>query len=69
MDNYKLDMNEFVKQLKEQATIELISALAPDKETGELSRKLLTAFLNNGVPVETALKVMKDLCDIDEFKK
>lgn len=69
MDDYKLDMNEFVKQLKEQATIELISALAPDKETGELSRKILTAFLNNGVPVETALKVMKDLCNIDESKK
>lgn len=61
---YKFDYKAAIQQLKDMAAIDFMASLAPDEKTKKSVYELMGAFVKNGIPVETAMKIIMELNDI-----
>lgn len=62
--NYKFDYQAAVQQFKDMVAIDVLSSLAPDDETKKIIREAMAVFVKNGVPVDTAMKIVIELGNI-----
>lgn len=62
--DYKFDYQAAVQQFKDMVAIDVLSSLAPDDETKKIIREAMTVFVKNGVPVDTAMKIVIELSNI-----
>ena len=67
--DFKFDYNAAIKQLKDMAMIDLMTAFAPDDASKKLIRDALVIFVKNGVPADTAIKILSELGDIFNKKE
>ena len=67
--DYKFDYNAAIQQLKDMAMIDLMTAFAPDDASKKLIRDALVIFVKNGVPADTAIKIVSELGDIFNKKE
>ena len=65
----KFDYNAAIQQLKDMAMIDLMTAFAPDDASKKLIRDALVIFVKNGVPADTAIKIVSELGDIFNKKE
>lgn len=59
--DYKFDYHAAIQQLKDMAMIDLMTAFAPDDASKKLIRDALVIFVKNGVPADTAIKILYEL--------
>lgn len=64
MDGFKVDYKAMMQQLKDHVAIELLATMSPDEKSAKLIVDSMGVFVRNGVPVETALKIFKELTPI-----
>lgn len=62
--DYKFDYKAAMQQLEDAIIINFMSSLAPDDETKKIIREAMTVFVKNGVPVDTAMKIVIELGNI-----
>ena len=67
--DFKLDYNAAIQQLKDMAMIDLMTAFAPDDASKKLIRDALVIFVKNGVPADTAIKIVSELGNIFNKKE
>lgn len=67
--DFKFDYNAAIQQLKDMAMIDLMTAFAPDDASKKLIRDALVIFVKNGVPADTAIKIVSELGDIFNKKE
>ena len=65
----KFDYNAAIQQLKDMAMIDLMTAFAPDDASKKLIRDALVIFVKNGVPADTAIKIVSELGNIFNKKE
>lgn len=62
--DYKFDYQAAIQQFKDMVAINVLSSLAPDDETKKIIREAMAVFVKNGVPVDTAMKIVIELGNI-----
>ena len=67
--DYKFDYSAAIQQLKDMAMIDLMTAFAPDDASKKLIRDALVIFVKNGVPADTAIKIVSELGNIFNKKE
>lgn len=67
--DYKFDYSAAIQQLKDMAMIDLMTTFAPDDASKKLIRDGLVIFVKNGVPADTAIKIVSELGDIFNKKE
>ena len=67
--DFKFDYNAAIQQLKDMAMIDLMTAFAPDDASKKLIRDALVIFVKNGVPADTAIKIVSEMGDIFNKKE
>ena len=67
--DFKFDYNAAIQQVKDMAMIDLMTAFAPDDASKKLIRDALVIFVKNGVPADTAIKIVSELGDIFNKKE
>ena len=67
--DFKFDYNAAIQQLKDMAMIDLMTAFAPDDASKKLIRDALVIFVKNGVPADTAIKIVSELGNIFNKKE
>ena len=65
----KFDYNAAIQQLKDMAMIDLMTAFAPDDASKKLIRDALVIFVKNGVPADTAIKIVSEVGNIFNKKE
>lgn len=64
MDEVKFDIRNLYKQIKDEAMLELLTALTPNKDEAKAAEKIIRVFMKHGVSVETALLITKDIMEV-----
>lgn len=67
--DFKFDYNVAIQQLKDMAMIDLMTAFAPDDASKKLIKDVMFIFVKNGVPVDTAIKIVSELDNIFNKKE
>ena len=67
--DFKFDYKAAIQQLKDMAMIDLMTAFAPDDASKKLIRDALVIFVKNGVPADTAIKIVSELGNIFNKKE
>lgn len=67
--DFKFDYKAAIQQLKDMAMIDLMTAFAPDDASKKLIRDTLVIFVKNGVPADTAIKIVSEVGDIFNKKE
>lgn len=62
--DYKFDYQAAIQQFKDMVAIDVLSSFAPDDETKKIIREAMAVFVKNGVPVDTAMKIVIELGNI-----
>lgn len=63
MGDVKFDIARLYQQVKDEAMLDLLRALAPDKDEADKAVGMLRVFIRHGVSVETAIKISKELAE------
>ena len=64
MEEVKFDIQNLCRQIKDEAMLELIAVLAPNKDEAKKAEKIIRVFMKHGVGVETALAIAKDVMEV-----
>ena len=64
MEEVKFDFQAMMQQIKDEAMLEMLCALAPDKYEADKIVKAMRVFIRNGVSVETAIKIAAELGEV-----
>lgn len=67
--DFKFDYKAAIQQLKDMAMIDLMTAFAPDDASKKLIRDALVIFVKNGVPADTAIKIVSEVGNIFNKKE
>ena len=66
---FKFDYQAAIQQLKDMITIDFMASLAPDEKTRKSIYEIMGVFVKNGVPVETAMKIVSELGNMFNSKE
>lgn len=61
---FKFDYRATMQQLKDMVAIDFMASLAPDEKTKKSVYEIMGVFVKNGVPAETAMKIVSELGDM-----
>ena len=61
---FKFDYQAAMQQLKDMIAIDFMASLAPDEKTKKSVYEIMGVFVKNGVPVETAMKIISEFGDM-----
>ena len=65
----KFDQYAALQQTNDMAMIDLMTAFAPDDASKKLIRDAMFIFVKNGVPADTAIKIVSELGNIFNKKE
>ena len=66
---FKFDYQAAMQQLKDMVAIDFMASLAPDEKTKKSIYEIMGVFVKNGVPVETAMKIISEFGDMFNSKE
>lgn len=66
---FKFDYQAAIQQLKDMIAIDFMASLAPDEKTKKSIYEIMGVFVKNGVPVETAMKIISEFGDMFNSKE
>lgn len=66
---FKFDYQAAIQQLKDMVAIDFMASLAPDEKTKKSIYEIMGVFVKNGVPVETAMKIISEFGDMFNSKE
>lgn len=66
---FKFDYQAAIQQLKDMIAIDFMASLAPDEKTKKSVYEIMGVFVKNGVPVETAMKIISEFGDMFNSKE
>lgn len=66
---FKFDYQAAVQQLKDMLAIDIMASFAPDEKTKKSVYEIMGVFVKNGVPAETAMKILSELGDMFSSKE
>ena len=66
---FKFDYQAAMQQLKDMIAIDFMASLAPDEKTKKSVYEIMSVFVKNGVPVETAMKIISEFGDMFNSKE
>ena len=66
---FKFDYQAAIQQLKDMIAIDFMASLAPDEKTKKSIYEVMGVFVKNGVPVETAMKIVSELGNMFNSKE
>ena len=66
---FKFDYQAAIEQLREMIAIDFMVSLAPDEKTKKSIYEIMGVFVKNGVPVETAMKIVSELGNMFNSKE
>lgn len=66
---FKFDYQAAVQQLKDMLAIDIMASFAPDEKTKKSVYEIMGVFVKNGVPAETAIKIVSELGDMFNSKE
>ena len=66
---FKFDYQAAIQQLKDMIAIDFMASLAPDEKTKKAVYEIMGVFVKNGVPVETAMKIISEFGDMFNSKE
>ena len=66
---FKFDYQAAMQQLKDMIAIDFMASLAPDEKTKKSVYEIMGVLVKNGVPVETALKIIYEFGDMFNSKE
>ena len=66
---FKFDYQAAMQQLKDMIAIDFMASLAPDEKTKKSVYDIMGVFVKNGVPVETAMKIISEFGDMFNSKE
>ena len=66
---FKFDYQAAIQQLKDMVAIDFMASLAPDEKTKKSIYEVMGVFVKNGVPVETAMKIISEFGDMFNSKE
>ena len=66
---FKFDYQAAMQQLKDMVAIDFLASLAPDEKTKKSVYEIMGVFVKNGVPVETAMKIISEFGDMFNSKE
>ena len=66
---FKFDYQAAMQQLKDMIAIDFMASLAPDEKTKKSVYEIMGVFVKNGVPVETAMKIISEFGDMFNSKE
>lgn len=64
MEEVKFDFQALIQQIKDEATLEILRAFAPNKHEADKVVKAMHVFIRNGVSIETAIKIAAELAEV-----
>ena len=67
--DFKFDYQAAMQQLKDMIAIDFMASLAPDEKTKKSVYEIMGVFVKNGVPVETAMKIISEFGDMFNSKE
>ena len=63
MEEVKFDFQAAIQQIKDEATLEILRAFAPNKHEADKIVNAMRVFIRNGVSIETAIKITVELAE------
>ena len=66
---FKFDYQAAMQQLNDMIVIDFMASLAPDEKTKKSIYEIMGVFVKNGVPVETAMKIVSELGNMFNSKE
>ena len=63
MEEVKFDFQAIIKQIKDEAALEILRAFAPNKHEADKIVNAMRVFIRNGVSIETAIKITVELAE------
>ena len=63
MEEVKFDFQAVIQQIKDEATLEILRAFAPNKHEADKVVNAMRVFIRNGVSIETAIKIAAELAE------
>ena len=63
MEEVKFDFQAMIKQIKDEAALEILRAFAPNKHEADKIVNAMRVFIRNGVSIETAIKITVELAE------
>ena len=66
---FKFDYQAAIQQLKDMVASDFMASLAPDEKTKKSVYEIMGVFVKNGVPVETAMKIISEFGDMFNSKE
>ena len=66
---FKFDYQAAMQQLKDMIAIDFMASLGPDEKTKKSVYEIMGVFVKNGVPVETAMKIISEFGDMFNSKE
>ena len=63
MEEVKFDFQAMIQQIKDEATLEILRAFAPNKHEADKIVNAMRVFIRNGVSIETAIKIAAELAE------
>ena len=66
---FKFDYQAAIQQLKDMIAIDFMASLASDEKTKKSIYEIMGVFVKNGVPVETAMKIVSELGNMFNSKE
>lgn len=66
---FKFDYQAAIQQLKDMIAIDFMASLAPDEKTKKSVYEIMGVFVKNGVPIETAMKIISEFGDMFNSKE
>lgn len=64
MEEVKFDFQALIQQIKDEATLEILRAFAPNKHEADKFVNAMRVFIRNGVSIETAIKITAELAEV-----
>ena len=64
MDNFQIDYKAFIQQLENHVALKMLTTLTPDKSVANQLVDIMGVFIQNGVSVEKAVKILSELMPI-----
>ena len=64
MEEVKFDFQAAIQQIKDEATLEILRAFAPNKHEADKIVNAMRVFSRNGVSIETAIKIAAELAEV-----
>ena len=64
MEEVKFDFQAVIQQIKDEATLEILRAFAPNKHEADKIVNAIRVFIRYGVSIETAIKITAELGEV-----